>query len=295
MITRKQIWGLVALTIMWGIYWPIMKLTLRELSPLYFRAVSMSLGSLLLYFYYRSRGINMMPHGKEWLDVLSLGTPNILALHAFSILGVNQLASGRAAILGYTMPIWTILISTFFLREKLTKRVCFATIMVFLAVGLLLFHEVTRLTGRPVGIAWMLSAAISWAIGTLMLRRATLTLPMEALTVWMMLTGSLGIWILAILNEPVPNLQFSFKVWSALIYSVVIIYGVSQMIWFGLARHLPSSTIAVSIMTVPLVGTLSSPLITGEIPHWQDYIAVGLVMLAIAAVLVPFSGSKAKS
>jgi len=40
--------------------------------------------------------------------VLRLALPNIIALHLFSILGVQALASGRAAILGFTMPIWTV-------------------------------------------------------------------------------------------------------------------------------------------------------------------------------------------
>ena len=42
-----------------------------------------------------------------------------------------------------------------------------------------------------------------------------------------------------------------------------------------------------SVMAVPLIGTLSATLITGEWPHWQDYLAVLFVMAAIAAVLLP--------
>jgi len=33
-ITRRQLWALVALTLMWGTNWPMMKYSLRELSPL---------------------------------------------------------------------------------------------------------------------------------------------------------------------------------------------------------------------------------------------------------------------
>jgi drug/metabolite transporter (DMT)-like permease len=40
-------------------------------------------------------------------------------------------------------------------------------------------------------------------------------------------------------------------------------------------------------MAIPLVGTLSATLIVGEVPHWQDYVAVLCVMAAIAAVLMP--------
>jgi drug/metabolite transporter (DMT)-like permease len=130
-------------------------------------------------------------------------------------------------------------------------------------------------------------AALSWAIGTLMMRRATLMLPMEALTVWMMILASLCLWVIAAVVEPWPAWHFSGVMWATLVYAVLINYGFAQIIWFGLARNLPPATSAMSVMAVPLIGTLSATLITGEWPHWQDYLAVLFVMAAIAAVLLP--------
>ena len=45
-ITRRQLGALVALTLMWGVNWPMMKLSLRELTPMYFRAITMTGGAL---------------------------------------------------------------------------------------------------------------------------------------------------------------------------------------------------------------------------------------------------------
>jgi len=42
-----------------------------------------------------------------------------------------------------------------------------------------------------------------------------------------------------------------------------------------------------SIMALPLVGTLSATLIVGEQPSWHDFAAMVCVMGAIAAVLLP--------
>ncbi len=287
MINRRQLWGLVALTLMWGVNWPMMKLSLREMTPLYFRALTMSCGTLWLYLFFRWRGVRMLPQGKEWRSVVALGLPNVLGWHTMAILGVKELASGRAAILGFTMPIWTVLIGVLFLGEKLTRRVAFAALAVAITVGLLVSHELTAIAGRPLGIVWMELAALSWAIGTLMMRRATLTLPMEALTVWMMLLSSLCLWVIAAVVEPWPVWRFSGVMWATMVYAVLINYGFAQIIWFGLARHLPPATSAMSVMAVPLVGTLSATLLTSEWPHWQDYVAVVFVMSAIAAVLIP--------
>jgi len=286
-ISRRQLWALVALTLMWGTNWPMMKYSLRELSPLYFRALTMTGGALWLFVYYRARGVSMWPQGDQWRSVVTLGLPNVLGWHTLAILGVKELASGRAAILGFTMPIWTVLLGVLFFGEKLTRRVGLAVVAVALAIGLLTFNELTALTGRPLGIVWMEGAALSWAIGTLMMRRAHLSLPMETLTVWMLILASACLWLFAALLEPWPSWQFTAPMWGSLAYGALINYGFAQIIWFGLARHLPPATSAMSIMAIPLIGTASATLIVGEVPGWQDFAAMLCVMGAIAAVLLP--------
>ena len=286
-INRRQLWGLVALTLMWGVNWPMMKLSLRELSPLYFRALTMTGGALWLFVFFRLKGVRMLPEGREWRSVLTLSLPNMLGWHTLSILGVKELASGRAAILGFTMPIWAVLLGVLLFGERLTRRAGGAVLAVAISIGLLTFNELTALSGRPIGIVWMELAAICWAIGTLMMRRSLLTLSVQALTVWMMLLTAASLWLIAGWSEPWPQWRFSLPMWASLAYGVLINYGFAQTIWFGLARNLPPATSAISIMAVPLVGTLSATLIVGEWPHWQDLAAVVFVMAAIALVLIP--------
>jgi drug/metabolite transporter (DMT)-like permease len=197
MLTRNQAFGLVALTLMWGINWPVMKLSLQELSPLYFRAVTMTGGALWLFAFYHQRGVRLVPQGGEWRSIVTLAVPNMLGWHTLAIFGVAALASGRAAILGFTMPVWTVLLGALFFGQRLTRRSALAALAVAAAVALLLADELGAMAGRPVGVLVMLGAAISWAIGTLMMRRATLTLPMEALTVWMMALTAGALWVLA--------------------------------------------------------------------------------------------------
>jgi drug/metabolite transporter (DMT)-like permease len=286
-MTPKQVLALVAITLMWGFNWPMMKYSLRELSPLYFRALTMTAGATWLCLFYRSRNVRMLPKGDEWGTVVKLGLPNMLGWHTAAILGVKELASGRAAILGFTMPIWTVLIGTLFLGEKLTARIAVAVIAVACAIGLLISHEAGSLAGHPAGIAWMEFAALSWAIGTILIRRSHITLPAETLTVWMMVLTCLCLWIFAWMMEPWPSWQFSARMWGSLAYGAFINYGFSQIIWFGMARNLPPTTSAMSIMAVPLIGTLGATVIVGEWPQWEDYVAMVCVMAAIAAVLLP--------
>lgn len=288
MLNRQQIGALIALTLMWGVNWPMMKLSLQETTPLVFRAFTMVMGASWLFIYLARKGERMWPARHEWGSIALLGLPNILAWHTLSIFGVQALASGRAAILGFTMPIFTVILGALFFKERITPRVRLAVVCAAAAIGLLLWNEFARLTGKPTGVIWMLTGAACWALGTLMFRRAKLTLAPLVVTVWMLLLGSVIVGALALAFEPLPQpSQFSAPMWLSLVYGVVINYGFAQLIWFGMARNLPPATSAMSVMAIPLVGTLSATFIVGEMPHWQDWVAMGFVMLAITSVLWP--------
>jgi len=278
--------GLIGLTLAWGLNWPIMKFSLRELSPLYFRAATMTGGSLLLLAWFSARGRDMRLPRSAWLPVALLAAPNVLGWHLFSILGVQELASGRAAILGFTMPIWTATLAVLFFGERLTSRIVVGVVCAAVAIALLVAHEVVAIAGRPLGIVWMQVAAFSWASGTIMMRRTQLPLSTLAITVWMMLLSSVAFWLIAPIFEPWPRWQFSAPMWAALAWGVVINYGIAQVVWFDLARTLPPTASAFSIMAVPVVGTVSAIAIVGEVPRWQDWAAALFVILAIASALL---------
>lgn len=286
-LSTRQLVLLVLLTLMWGLNWPVMKFSLRELTPLYFRAVTMGGGALLLLLWFSHRGVPLRLPLAEVGRVAWLALPNIVGWHLCSILGLRELASGRAAILAFTMPIWTVLIGALVSHEKLGSRTLLAMVSAATAVGLLAWHELSAIAGRPVGILWMQGGAIAWAAGTVAMRRTRTTLPTEALTVWMMLMGAAVFWGLAPLLEPAPSWRFSPGMLVALAWGMLLNYGWAQVIWFGLARDLPPSASAFSIMAVPVVGTLSATFIVGETPGWADLLAIVFVSIAIASALLP--------
>lgn len=278
--------GLVALTLIWGVNWPVMKYSLRELSPLYLRAATMSGGTLLLLAWLLARGesLRVAPALRGPLAWLAL--PNVFGWHLCAILGIQALASGRAAILGFTMPIWTALLSLVFLRERLTWRLLVSCLGAGAAIALLLGQELSSLSGQPLGVLWMQAAALVWAVGTLAMRRVGLPLPVSVIAFWMMALSSLLFWVVAAFSEPWPAWRFSAPMWMALLWGSAVNYGIAQILWFWLARDLPPTASTFSVMAVPVVGTLSATVIVHEMPKWQDAAAIAFVSIAIAAALL---------
>lgn len=150
-----------------------------------------------------------VPLGVSRADALRiawLAVPNIIGWHLCSIVGLAQLPAGRAAVLAFTMPVWTVLLAVLLFGERMTARSWLAVVAAIAAVGLLAGYELVALAGHPVGVLWLQAGAFSWALGTVLLRRTRLDAPTEAVTVGMMLLGSVFFWLAAPLAVPLVGI-----------------------------------------------------------------------------------------
>lgn len=294
-LARRELVLLVILTLLWGFNWPVMKIGVRDFAPLSFRTLCMVGGVAMLFVMARVQGDSLKVSREHWPELVWLALTNMIIWYVLSIYGVKLLSSGRAAILGYTMPVWTALIGWLVYRDRLDLRMGAGVLAAVAAIALLLGEELTRLAGRPTGTLCMLSAAFVWAIGTQMMRRRKLPGSVLVLTFWMMVMSlfvcSLVAWLLE-RDQWVrpPNLME----WGAILYNAVLVFGVSQLLWFRLATLLPPVASSLSVMLIPVVGLFSGMLLLGEVPSWQDYAALICVLVAMATVLLP-AGAPARA
>jgi drug/metabolite transporter (DMT)-like permease len=207
--------------------------------------------------------------------------------HALIIIAVQSLSSGRSAILGYTMPIFSAVLGALVFGDQLAKRAWGGVAAASLGVVLLLWHEMANLSGRPAGVLLALAAASTWALGTQLLRRTTMPVPTLAISFWMTFMTAGVITVLAFVFEREQWVAPSSSNWFAIGFTAVLVFGFAHAAWFYLARSLPPVASTLSVMLIPVLGVFSGALWLGEVLHWQDWAAVGLMMLSIAAVLWP--------
>jgi drug/metabolite transporter (DMT)-like permease len=135
---------------------------------------------------------------------------------------------------------------------------------------------------------FILAAAISWAFGTVLLRRWKPPVPQNTLTGWMMLIGWLPIAVCVPLfdEHPISSLaHMSGTAWFAVLYNIFLAGTVAHWAWFTMARTLPVAVSSLSSLPVPVVGVLSGILFLGERPGPSEYIALALVLASLSAVL----------
>ena len=80
-----------------------------------------------------------------------------------------------------------------------------------------------------------------------------------------------------------PDLRVS----GAIAYNAVVIFGFCHAAWFYIARAVPPVASSVSICMIPMLGLTSGSLLLNETLHWQDGVAILLIVAAIATVLWP--------
>ncbi len=290
-LTPTQLLLLVLLTLVWGINWPVMKAGIAGFPPLSFRALSLWLGIPVLGLglwlmrvpFHVPRGAG----GRHWRELLWLAATNMFVWHACIILAVQSLSSGRAAILGYTMPIFSALLGAFFFANAMQRRGWLGVAAAGLGVLLLLWHEFTSLSGNPQGVALALVAAATWALGTQNLRRTPLPVATLTISFWMTVMTAVVMSGLALVFEDADWSSMPDITAFAVIYNAVLIFGFAHAAWFHLARSLPPVASTLSVMMIPVVGVFSGAWWLGETLHWQDWTAVALMVLSIAAVLWP--------
>jgi drug/metabolite transporter (DMT)-like permease len=264
-----------------------MKVGVSDFPPLAFRALSMWLGLPVLWAVTRWRRVPLALPREQWRELAALTVTNMLVWHVLAIIAVQALSSGRAAILGYTMPIWSALWGYARYGQRLEPRQLGGVAAAALGVTLLLWHELAHIAGRPLAACAMLVAAAVWAVGTQQLRHTRIAAPTLAIVFWMTLATTVAMTLLTFAfergrwHEPPP------ATWAAVAYNAALIFGFAQAIWLVLARTLPPVASTMSVMLIPVLGTLAGALWLHERLHWQDGAAIVLLLLAIAAIMWP--------
>ena len=278
---------LAALSLFWGLNWPVMKVVLGEIPVLPFRALCLLSSGPLLLAIAALRGDPMAVRRHEIGPLILAALLNVTLWHLFSAYGVSLMAAGRASIIAYTMPAWAMLLGAVVLGEPFGARGLLALVLGMGGVGALLLPDMARIATAPVGAIAMLLAAMSWAAGTVVMKRFRWGCSVVALTGWLTVLGGLPIVVAAMVVGPFPGLDRADAAGlAALTYVILMGMVFSQWAWFFVLGRLPVAVASIGSLAVPMVGVLSSALLLNEPIGSAELAALLLVVAAFATVVL---------
>ena len=287
---------LASLSLFWGLNWPGMKIILAEVPVWWFRSICLLAGGSILLAVSAVSGKRWRLQRNEYRPVMLCGSFAILGWMVFSAYGVSLMPAGRASIIAFTMPLWASLIAHYVLGENLTRVRLIGLALGLLGLAVLIGPDLVILQRAPLGALFMLMAAISWATGTILIKKTSWEIPAISNVAWQLLFSAIPVTLVAALSEPFPDpAELSANALLALLYLILFPMSYCQWAYFRVVGLLPASLAAIGTLTVPLIGVYSSHLVLGESVGYSELIALILIVTALALVMLVPAWQKSRA
>lgn len=287
MTDRHRALALLALlTLIWGTNWPLFPLAVREMSVWTFRAIAVPVSGLVLLAFAALRGMPLGVPRADWPRLFAATFAYLVVWNIGSTYAAVLLPSGQGAVLGFTMPLWSALISWAILGDRLSGRLLLALALGVASVTLLMVPSFRAYAQAPAGLAAGLTAAIGWAVGTLILKRHTWRTPVLVLTGWQMILTSIPIVPGALLLGDGNWFMPSWQTIAVVSYITLVPMCIGNVCWFAIVGLLPANVAGLSSVMVPVVAMISGAIVHGEPLGPLQFAAMACCATSLALVLL---------
>lgn len=279
---------LVALVVIWGLNWPIMKIVVQLMPPIWFVVARLVLGAICLFGVLLATGRLARPTRADWPVIWSVSFFQMYVFMALTAIGLQFVPAGRSAILSYTSPLWVLPAAILFFGEKLTR---------WRAVGMIAGLAGLVVLLNPASIDWsdrhqllgnglLLIGAIMWAVAILHTRRHRWHLSPLQLAPFQMALLLVPMMLVAWMIEGPFRAEWTWQLSWMLVYNGPLATAFAFWASVSLQRALPSSTISLSYLAVPAWGLIASTLWLGEALPPSLILGGVFIFLGVAAIAV---------
>lgn len=276
-------WRIWAAALLWGFNWPAVKIILGHAGPWTLRAAGLTGGAVVLAVIARAMSQPLGLARADWGRVAVASLLNITGFNICAVFAQLSMPTSRAAILTFTMPLWAAAISWIFLGEAIDRlrAVSLALGAAGIATLSVPFWPVVAAGGLPVGLLYVMGAAISWAAGTVYLKQRPIAAPAMTSTLWQVVLGAVACSIgLALFETPRIDLSAPPAL-IAFLYHVAFPQAVAYVLWFTLMQKVPAATAALGTLLIPLFAVIGAVMILDDWPTGLDLAGLALILAAV--------------
>ena len=283
-LTFPTLVAFLCIYVIWGSTYLAIRIAVREVPPLYTAGVRFVIAGVVMLAWARLRR-NPMPTAREWCGLATTGALLFLCGYAGLFWAETRIASGVAAVLVGTIPVWIALVEiTIFQRRRIPGPLAAAIGLGFGGVALLALH---RGAGRvPVAPCLaILGAEVAWSVGSVLSKR--LPLPRsEAMTAGgQMFVGGALLWIAsASVGELSPWPRMTGPAAWALLYMIVAgsLIGFTAYVW--LLGRMPATVVSSYAYVNPVVALAIGYFLGHE--AIDRYILIGAALVLVSVFLI---------
>ena len=279
---------LVTLAAMWGGAFLFIGVAVRHVEPLTYVWLRLSLAAVAMWvFMIATREPLGLPR-EVWGSMLLLALLNNALPFTLFGWGQTHIASGLAAILNATTPIWGVIVAHLLTQdERMNPRKIAGVLLGFGGVAVMIGPALLKNIGTD-GLAQLacITASLSYALAAVWARRfRRMGLSPMSVTTGQLTAGALMMLPLALMvdqpwTQPLPPLI----AWGAIAALAVICTAFGYVLYFRLIETSGATNALLVTLLVPPVAILLGALFLDESLAVHDFLGLGLIALGLAAI-----------
>lgn len=251
--------------LVWGSTYLAIRYSVETIPPLVTAGIRFSIAGSILFVWAWMRGFR--PKREHWMAGAIVGALFFLVSHGMLYWAEQTVASGLAALLIATEPMFILVLGWLAGQQKISRLSLLGLGFGVLGVGLLTGAELAMKSSSLLGLAAVLMASVSWSAGVVISPR--LRLPDDALarTAIPLVSGAVLLFVAAGVSG-----EFQRTQWSAV--SLRSVLGLGYLIIFGsvvaftaytwLLQQCPATLVATHTYANPVVAVLLGWLFASE-------------------------------
>lgn len=286
---RGREWAmLVALSVLWGGSFFFVGVAVREVPPLSLVLMRVGIAALALWAVLMVGGADLPRAPGLWAAFLGMGLLNNALPFVLIVWGQQHIASGLAAILNATTPLFTVLVAHLLTAdERLTPAKAAGVVMGLLGVAVMLGAEL--LGGLGVALAAQLAclaAALSYALAGVFGRRfRRMGVPPLASAAGQVTASSLILLPLALLaDQPWTLAMPGLASWAAMLGLGLFSTALAYVLYFRILAVAGATNLALVTFLVPVSAIWLGTLVLGERLEARHFVGMALIGAGLALI-----------
>lgn len=290
----KLVAAFAAVYIIWGSTYLGIRIAIETLPPFLMASARFLIAGALLYGWSRAQGAPA-PSGRAWLTATIIGGLLLLGGNGAVTWAEQHVPSSMAALLIATEPLFIMLLD--WLRPRGTRptvRTWMAIILGFGGVAILVNPAQGLGSGVDLlGAMLVLLAALSWAIGSLYARRASLPASGAQASGMQMLAGGMLLGVVSLMSGEITTFNASdVSLRSFFAFGYLVVFGslIAFSAYGWLIKHTTPTWAATYAYVNPMVAVLLGWALANEIV--TGYTLLATVTITASVVLVTSAGKQ---
>jgi drug/metabolite transporter (DMT)-like permease len=278
---------LLIVYIVWGSTYLAIRIAVREGSgfpPFYMAGTRIVIASCILFLLCKARGKSLKPTQRDWYVFAASGVLLWFGGNGLVSWAETRAASGYAAILVGSQPLWTMFLESIIDRRRPTWRMIAALVVGLAGIIVLNYPVLQNPTRDQVAPAVALCCAvILWGSGMVLQKRKPVSLSGEANSAYQLLFGSMALLIAAVVTrEPWPHpTPQALAAWAYLIVFGSVIAFTS---FVKALQMLPMSVVTTYGYVNPVIAVILGAIFISEpVTRWT-LAGSALTLLGVAGV-----------